>query len=40
MGRIMVNAGRSHSCGIETALRGNFLDSRLSMALNLSLIHI
>lgn len=39
MGRIMVNAGRSHSCGIETALRGNFLDSRLTMALNYGFTH-
>lgn len=29
-GRMMVNAGRSHSCGIEAALRGTALDNRLS----------
>lgn len=29
-GRMMVNAGRSHSCGIEATLRGTGLDNRLS----------
>lgn len=29
-GRMMVNAGRSHSCGLETTLRGAMLDSRLT----------
>ena len=28
-GRMMVNAGRSHSCGIETTLRGRALDNAL-----------
>ena len=29
-GRMMVNAGRSHSCGLEASLRGMALDNRLS----------
>ena len=28
-GRIMVNAGKSHSCGLETTLRGRILDNAL-----------
>ena len=28
-GRIMVNAGKSHSCGLELMLRGSLLDDRL-----------
>ena len=28
-GRMMVNAGKSHSCGLETTLRGRFLDNSL-----------
>jgi outer membrane receptor protein involved in Fe transport len=28
-GRIMVNAGKSHSCGIETSLRGSLLNGNL-----------
>lgn len=32
-GRMMVNAGRSHSCGLETTLRGAALDSRLTWGL-------
>ena len=28
-GRMMVNAGKSHSCGLETTLRGRFLDNAL-----------
>ena len=32
MGRIMVNAGRSRSCGIEAALRSQLFDSRLQLA--------
>ena len=28
-GRIMVNAGKSHSCGVETTLRGRLLDNAL-----------
>lgn len=38
-GRMMVNAGRSYSCGIEIALRGNALDDRLSWAANYGLTH-
>lgn len=29
-GRMMVNAGRSHSCGLEASLRGAAIDNRLS----------
>jgi outer membrane receptor protein involved in Fe transport len=29
-GRMMVNAGRSYSCGVELALRGSALDNRLT----------
>lgn len=32
-GRMMVNAGKSSSCGIEAALRGSFFDNRLIWAL-------
>ena len=35
-GRIMVNAGKSHSCGLETTLRGRFLDNALDWALTYS----
>ena len=31
-GRIMVNAGMSHSCGLETTLRGRILDNALDWA--------
>ena len=31
-GRIMVNAGKSHSCGLETTLRGRVLDNTLDWA--------
>ena len=33
-GRMMVNAGKSYSCGIETMLRGVTLDEHLTWALN------
>lgn len=39
MGRAMVNAGQSHSCGLELSLRGNFLDDKLSVALNYGYTH-
>ena len=32
-GRMMVNAGRSHSCGLETTLRGAALDSHFNWGL-------
>ena len=31
-GRMMVNAGKSHSCGFEASLRGKAMDNRLSWA--------
>ena len=33
-GRMMVNAGKSHSCGIETALRGQLLDGEGAKAID------
>ena len=33
-GRMMVNAGKSHSCGVETTLRGNVFDNHLSWAVS------
>ncbi|MBR1463744.1 MAG: TonB-dependent receptor [Prevotella sp.] len=33
-GRMMVNAGKSYSCGIEAALRGQAFDNHLKWALN------
>lgn len=33
-GRMMVNAGKSHSCGIEAALRGQVLNGHLDWMLN------
>ncbi|MBQ9284684.1 MAG: TonB-dependent receptor [Bacteroidaceae bacterium] len=33
-GRMMVNAGRSYSCGIEAALRGRALDNHLAWGIN------
>ena len=35
-GRMMVNAGKSHSCGLETTLRGRFLDNALDWGLTYS----
>ncbi|MBL1488786.1 TonB-dependent receptor, partial [Klebsiella pneumoniae] len=31
-GRMMVNAGKSYSCGVEASLRGQTLDGHLSWA--------
>lgn len=31
-GRMMVNAGKSHSCGLEATLRGNLIDGHLDWA--------
>lgn len=33
-GRMMVNAGKSHSCGIEAALRGQLFDGRFDWAMS------
>jgi outer membrane receptor protein involved in Fe transport len=33
-GRVMTNAGKSHSCGAEMSLRGNVLDNRLEWMVN------
>ena len=33
-GRMMVNAGKSYSCGVEASLRGRLLDDRLTWALS------
>lgn len=38
-GRMMVNAGKSYSCGIEASLRGNAFDNRLSWGINYGLTH-
>ena len=38
-GRSMVNAGKSYSCGVEAALRGNLFDNRLSYALSYGYTH-
>ena len=38
-GRMMVNAGRSFSCGIEASLRGSALDNHLSWAINYGYTH-
>jgi outer membrane receptor protein involved in Fe transport len=35
-GRMMVNAGKSHSCGLETSLRGRLLDNALNWAVTYS----
>lgn len=35
-GRMMVNAGKSHSCGLETSLRGRLLDNALDWAVTYS----
>lgn len=39
LGRMMVNAGRSYSCGIEASLRSNLCDNRLALALNYGYTH-
>lgn len=38
-GRMMVNAGKSYSCGIEASLRGCAIDNRLSWGMNYGLTH-
>lgn len=38
-GRMMINAGKSRSCGMEVALRGNAFDDRFSWAVNYGLTH-
>ena len=34
MGRVMVNAGRSRSVGVEVGLRSQLLDDRLNLTAN------
>ena len=38
-GRMMVNAGRSRSCGVEATLRGSALDNRLAWTATYGLTH-
>ena len=38
-GRMMVNAGKSYSCGVEASLRGRVFDDRLSWAVNYGFTH-
>lgn len=38
-GRMMVNAGKSYSCGVEASLRGNAVDNHLSWILCYSYTH-
>jgi iron complex outermembrane receptor protein len=38
-GRMMVNAGKSYSCGIETSLNGSAFDNRLSWAVSYGYTH-
>ncbi len=38
-GRMMVNAGRSRSCGLEASLRGSAADNHLTWAANYGLTH-
>lgn len=38
-GRMMVNAGRSFSCGMEASLRGSLFDNHLTWAVNYGLTH-
>ncbi len=38
-GRMMVNAGKSYSCGIEAALRGSALDNHLTWSANYGYTH-
>lgn len=38
-GRMMVNAGKSHSCGIETTLKGNAINNHLAWTLSYSYTH-
>ena len=39
LGRMMVNAGRSHSCGMEMSLLYTLLDNRLSLRANYGFTH-
>lgn len=38
-GRMMVNAGKSHSCGIEAALRGQLANGNIDWMLNYGYTH-
>lgn len=38
-GRMMVNAGKSYSCGVEASLRGNAVDNHLSWMLSYGYTH-
>lgn len=38
-GRMMVNAGKSYSCGVEIALRGSEFDNRLTWTANYAFTH-
>lgn len=38
-GRMMVNAGKSYSCGVELALRGKAFDNHLSWGMNYAYTH-
>lgn len=38
-GRMMVNAGKSYSCGVEASLRGSALENHLTWALNYGYTH-
>ena len=38
-GRMMVNAGKSYSCGVEMSLRGKAIDNHLTWLLNYSYTH-
>ena len=38
-GRMMVNAGKSHSCGIETSLKGQILNGQLDWAVSYGYTH-
>lgn len=38
-GRMMVNAGKSNSCGVEVALRGSELDNRLTWSASYAFTH-
>ncbi len=38
-GRIMVNAGKSHSCGLEATLRGKAIDNALDWAVTYAFTH-
>ena len=38
-GRMMVNAGKSYSCGVEAALRGRAIDNHLSWSLSYGYTH-